>query len=841
MASPFSVFRKHRTIMLAGLTILAMFGFVFLPIMLESMGARGVVDPVVVKTSRYGKITQNQLFTMMAQHQRLLSVLVSAVASLGVNPNQATNFVNGMFGDDSEESVVNGWLEARRAEQLGLVVSNESIRSFLRDFTRNSLKSDDLRKILAQQQVSELQFFQAFHDELLAMRLREMFQASLAGTPPAQRWDYYTRLKRNATAEVVPVAVERFVSQVPDPDEATLQKFFDEHKDNIKLPDSPEPGFRESQRVDIRYFKADLEKFMAALTDEEVKQEYEKNKDAYDKQEAAENKQSAPQQPAGEKPPAEKPSAEKPTGERPSTETPASEKPAAEKPGSEKPSTKKPSTKKPSAEKASADKAAGGTDTHKDESDASNKPSTQEAPASKLPDPGDESGAAAVLPFRLTAFAQDKQDQAREQKPEESKADAAKAPDSGSAEQKPEEPKTASEVLRNPPAAEPTQPVGESKNPPAAPTQPAGESKNPAAEEKAGEEPSAPAAPPAPASADKAGEAGKAGEKEEKPQEHPSARIKDQIRSRLAIAKITTIFQNLQAMMRDYGNKWRLEKAKKQDVASLPALDFAALARQNDLSWGETGLVSAIQLMGSDIGVSYVDYKQPDFRQPVAAKAFGTALLLYRPESSSDLRRNGYLFWKVEETKEYTPKFDDEGVRQRVLQAWKMIEARKLAKQEAERLAAEARKAKEPLADVFRSQPEIHVTLTAPFSWLTYGNLPMLGSQARPELSKVSGVDLPGPDFMRTVFDLPPGGVGVAMNHPQTVAYVVRVVEVAPSDDVLWQQFEADPYEKYAAVAFDDQRTIYRAWLDELKASAGLQWERKPERRAEMMPEAPDE
>ena len=41
MASPFKVFRKHQKLMLAGLTILAMFSFVFLGSIGQPSGHRG--------------------------------------------------------------------------------------------------------------------------------------------------------------------------------------------------------------------------------------------------------------------------------------------------------------------------------------------------------------------------------------------------------------------------------------------------------------------------------------------------------------------------------------------------------------------------------------------------------------------------------------------------------------------------------------------------------------------------------------------------------------------------------------------------------------------------------
>ena len=66
-------------------------------------------------------------------------------------------------------------------------------------------------------------------------------------------------------------------------------------------------------------------------------------------------------------------------------------------------------------------------------------------------------------------------------------------------------------------------------------------------------------------------------------------------------------------------------------------------------------------------------------------------------------------------------------------------------------------------------------------------------------------VELAGNDFMRTVYGLKVGEIGVAMNQPKTIAYVVQLVETTPSDSVLWQMFKADDYSKYASVASGDE------------------------------------
>ena len=75
--------------------------------------------------------------------------------------------------------------------------------------------------------------------------------------------------------------VANYVAKVDNPSDEELKAFFNEHKEEYSLPDSPQPGFREPQRIALQWFKADPEKFLAQVTDEEIKQHYEKNKELY--------------------------------------------------------------------------------------------------------------------------------------------------------------------------------------------------------------------------------------------------------------------------------------------------------------------------------------------------------------------------------------------------------------------------------------------------------------------------------------------------------------------------------------------------------------------------------
>jgi hypothetical protein len=112
-----------------------------------------------------------------------------------------------------------------------------------------------------------------------------------------------------------------------------------------------------------------------------------------------------------------------------------------------------------------------------------------------------------------------------------------------------------------------------------------------------------------------------------------------------------------------------------------------------------------------------------------------------------------------------------------------------------------------------------------PFSWLTQGLVPN-DPRNRPRLSDVEGIDNPGEGFMRAVFALQEGEVGVASNAPESVFYVVRVAELNPPPDALWAMFTSEPYLNYFSVAAIEQNQIERAWIEELERMAGLKWER---------------
>ena len=238
---------------------------------------------------------------------------------------------------------------------------------------------------------------------------------------------------------------------------------------------------------------------------------------------------------------------------------------------------------------------------------------------------------------------------------------------------------------------------------------------------------------------------------------------------------------------------------------------------------GETGLVSAVELgQGGGLGQSYANVRTPyDYRR-ISFVDVGFNERLLRPMKTQDDEGDTYLSWKTKEAPSAVPTLDE--VRQEVVRALKMIEARKRASAAAEQLAKEAREAKKPLSEVFADREGIEVVGTGPFTWMTIGAVPFDPNNSQPRLSPVHGVEGPGEDFMRAVFDSTPDQIRVVVNQPQTIAYVVQVKEFLPDRAELEQQFIVEDFRKYGQLAFDTQWNLYLDWLRWLDGQAGLTW-----------------
>ena len=411
--------------------------------------------------------------------------------------------------------------------------------------------------------------FDLLRQEMLASKLSRMFQASMNGLTPGQRWDYFEQLNRQATAQVLGVKVANYASQVEDPSDDEVKKFYDKYAAVIATPGSPEPGFKEPVKARFQFFQADNDRLVkeakAQVTDEEIQKYYDEHKETEFR--------------TIDLPPVKK----KPADE---DDMPADED-----------SEKTPATEKtPDGETTPADS---------DGKDADGKPDADKKPADE------------VKPDAVKRLDTTKPDAVPEKKPAEPKAGTKKdAPKKAAGKQSAVRTSSPFRLVSDAAAVD----GGRfAKEKPAAgataDAKPADESdpKKPADEAPADEKPADEADPKTPP-AD--------GDSTEKPKFDSLEKVRDTIINRLANDKMRevtqTAFDNIETAMQEYANQYILYTARKEsDPKAVPPaqLDLAELAKANNVAAKETALISQVEAADTELGQSYNIERDP--RSPI--------------------------------------------------------------------------------------------------------------------------------------------------------------------------------------------------------------------------------
>ena len=358
--------------MIAVLGILCMFAFTFTGFVggFGSGDGGGQLHNPVAVTSRFGDYHESDLRDMRNQRELVKNFLRQAIM-LTLDPQmrpfaqqQLGQMLRREIGPSTESAVLETHILAQQAKQAGVVVSDDSVTDFLREQTGDQVRGEEFQSILANlsrgdRQVSRAMLYEAMRTELLSRRMREMFVSSLQVTP-AQRWDFYQRLRRRIRVELAPVAAADFVSKVANPTDSVAQKYFDQYKDQEPQPGSPEPGFKIPHRAAFQYFEAHYQDFYhpEEIAEAEITANYEKMKDTQylynemlglsdeDEENAAENaaqeKQATENKPAENKAPDQEPGASKPPAEQKKEDAkPAEDKSPEDKSPEDKPAEDK--------------------------------------------------------------------------------------------------------------------------------------------------------------------------------------------------------------------------------------------------------------------------------------------------------------------------------------------------------------------------------------------------------------------------------------------------------------------------------------------------------------------
>jgi len=314
----------------------------------------------------------------------------------------------------------------------------------------------------------------------------------------------------------------------------------------------------------------------------------------------------------------------------------------------------------------------------------------------------------------------------------------------------------------------------------------------------------------------------------------PLDKVRDDIRTRLADEaaekRITRIFEAVKRDVEKFGDSLALWQVDGDGAGPAPVSpDVQKIAEAQGLEGARSELMNAAQAFSEGgIGGSFEFAMSRELgvrQQRWIDMIYGPGAPLHQAFTSRDIEGNRYISWKIEDQTEFTPSF--QAARDDVLRAWKIVEARPLARKAAEEVAAEVKAGGKTLDEVAAARGGLEVVKAGPFTWMTRGTAPF---GAAPVLSQPEGLSMPGEEFMQAVFALQPGETAVAFNEPKTVCYCIRLVALEPGDAQLKDLFLAaakDP-RRLAMLAEEDTRQVYDRWMKAIEERHGVAWKREP-------------
>jgi hypothetical protein len=864
MASPFHVFRKHQRAMLVVVGLLCIISFVFLGQM-DSLGGRppGEIKNPLVVSSDYGDLYQFDVERLRMLQSILYSFLNQAdQESWQASGGDPSRFRPTRPPQVDERYAIHTFLLAGKADEMGIVVDDEVILNRLKKL---GLSENRLREMLQDYRfegevMTTRHLFDAYRTDLKASRVRQSYGLAVPDRPrtgpptiytPAESFESYCKLNEMVQIESVAVPAQQFIDQVKDPSPSVLQAFFDKYKDKVDLPmmvggvqmPAPEPGFKQPPRTQIQYLEANylayLDLAKQQVTDEEVAKYYEDNKRQFEKL----NLLDAP----GEKAPGDLdltlPELDKQPGEDPATTPESSPESATKEEGTKEPESKEPEPKEPAPgekpatpeEKPAApeEKATPAEPAAAEEKPAdAEKPAEGEKPADPAkPAPEGEKPAegepqSLILDGTQTEFVSLQADAegapAADAPAKETPAADAPAKDAPAEEKAPEEKPAAEKTAEETPAAEKPAPADATLPESATTDKPEAdlpEFKTPATDAPAEEA---------------TGEKKPGGERTT--EYKPLAEVADDIRQTLAEQRAgLNMLSQIEPLQLELQNYWKpklVRKLKAHDEATtlLPE-GFLDRAEKANMVFQETDpeYTSYFQLIDIPLGQAGVPMGEgvSQSKIPLAQYAFIGQMDLYQVVLAEGDDGNKYLAWKIGETEEKVPELDE--VRDEVITAWKLIEARKLAEAEAKRIAEIAKKAGVPL-DKALGEEGLSVLFSQPFTWMTRGNVSQFDFNAESRLSEISGITGADNDFMKKIFGMKEGEIEVIENYPKSAFYVVRLAQKVIPTATLQANYLRDEQTHPFLRPWDQEarrkvlNEVYEALLAEVELDGHVTW-----------------
>ncbi|HAC91746.1 MAG TPA: hypothetical protein DCF63_14135 [Planctomycetaceae bacterium] len=778
MSSPFATFRKNRQYWMAALTLLALISFVVLPAIDTARQAfqNGSVQNVEFVSWDGGRMSQAEGEQGMAKRRQLLNLLTAlsqkvvekggepAVPGFSRLPNGQVSSL-GIDQEVSAERVCLNRILMTKAKQMGIEFDDQAADEYLKSFMDQRITDKEFKDTLATHSTG-LTVFDV--RELLKQELTVRVAESLASggqgaVSPGKTWQDFLKLTQTAKVEAYPIYVDSYTDKVTDkPTDAEIQSIYDEGKQNVAHPSSPNPGFLRLEQANLEYvesrFQDWIDREKQKLTEEEIRAEYDRLVGLGQLKMPVSPEAPAETDATAVAPEVAVPDGTTPNGTSPDSTTPPAETPASpESGGTNAPAADTPAEQAPQTSEKDTIEQSPAVEPPVETPPADAPAVDAQSSLNQMPDEADGR-------VRLVAFAQ--------------------------------EPTPSSET----PITQSDSEVPSDTESAAATTSDTQDSDVAVAEPTATDKP---AEPPM--------------------RTKTFEEARDEVALQLARAKAIPIsdgvLTQLAQMMKDYYLKYRQYQAYQnagdslKDKVTLPVRpDLKKFAADNQLKYGETGLVDRLRLAGERLGnsnlfmdgrsvgnvASIVTTQQIDLFSPLQSGFFAT-------EASEFYQ---YSFWKTDARPAYAPDLSE--VREEVGAAWVRIRARELAEAAAVELSKKIGSGEDPWKAVGDEAARALVTSTEPFTWLT-----RMGNGIVP--TTVASLDQVGNEFMRKVFATEVDKIDVAPNNAKSVYYVFRVMEKSPDTAELRNRFQAAPTKQGpTSIANMEQSDAGRIWISQV-------------------------
>ena len=807
-SSPFDIFRRNLKPLMVLLTGLAMFAFVVLPVldsyMRRNAGTGG--DEVIAKFGGVN-LTRGRVDFFTRNHQstiRFLRELAEATISRGgvprvagfeYDPQNRQIQAIGINESPGTATSIRTFQFASEAVDAGFLLDDVAIQSWLQQFTDGMFSDAEINGMLLEStrnQMGRYHLYEQLRQQLLAsLYIRGGYSTLSDGRmpllTPAEQWDTFLKLNRNAIVNSYGVLVSDYLDQTnKTPGELEIAAVYEEGKDKDPFEQSPDPAFHRRYSAKFEYLVGNYQSFLEAetkkLTEEQLRAEYQRRLSGGDFQ--------LPEKTTSDLPIEREEVIVEETTTTPPETVNSDEPPAA-------------SPSEPPAASPSEPPAASPDEQSNDDADAGEPAAAPPTPAAE-DQSRSQTGSAAI---RLVAF-KDNDDPAAKQTESDNPAESEPTTDQADAPQadapKADTPKADTPKADAPKADAPKADAPKAESQSDAPKADAPKADGSPEETPQGDGEKNPSDADKASADDKASEAKKPGEesKSDTPKVESFEDVRDQIAEDLAgpdaRRKMDTAVTELTSRMRLYFNEKAIYDSNQSigQAGTAPVRpDLKALGKQFGFDYESIGPYDQISISDEPISESFevgteLMRRGPSFAMMMYGVDDGRSMPIPRQQLFSPLRtaddQTGkiYVSWKTAETEAYTPTLAE--ARDEVIMAIRSREARKLACAAAEELAKKASASSDtPLAELVPADKRDNVKVgLGPFSWLhsfgfqgaTIGNVPELDSV--------------GPQFMKTVFEQEVGKYGVAFNNPERVVYVVKATRFEPSLDELRRRFK---------------------------------------------------